>query len=209
MIVYIVTNIANGKRYVGITTGSLSKRWYEHCWQATSGANQALYRAIRKYGIGCFSIEQIDAADSVDELLKKERHYIEHLGTQTKTGQGYNMTLGGDGVFGFEFSDKIKAAMAQAAIARFSDPSERERQRLRQKLFWTEIKRAEQSKRISEAHRRSPDLARQHSVRTAKKQAARFPNGSLPIHNTPRTSARGRSDNIAMIQRPGDATVRE
>jgi hypothetical protein len=55
------------------------------------------------------------------------------------------MTLGGDGVFGFEFSNETKIAMAQAAAARFSDPAERERQRLRQELFWTDGKRAEQA----------------------------------------------------------------
>jgi group I intron endonuclease len=94
MIVYLITNTANGKRYVGITTHSISKRWPEHCFLARTHAKQALYRAIRKHGISCFSIREIDTADTLDELKKKERHYIEYFGTYTKTGHGYNMTLG-------------------------------------------------------------------------------------------------------------------
>jgi hypothetical protein len=73
------------------------------------------------------------------------------------------MTLGGDGVFGFEFSEQTRAAMAEAAVARFSDPGERDRQRRRQELFWTEFKRAEQSEKIARAHARNPDQARQHA----------------------------------------------
>jgi group I intron endonuclease len=163
MIVYLITNTANGKRYVGITTHSISKRWPEHCFLARTHAKQALYRAIRKHGISCFSIREIDTADTLDELKKKERHYIEYFGTYTKTGHGYNMTLGGDGVFGFEFSNETKIAMAQAGAARFSDPAERERQRLRQQAFWTERKRAEHAEKITYAHRRNPELARRHS----------------------------------------------
>jgi predicted GIY-YIG superfamily endonuclease len=60
MIVYLITNAKNQKRYVGITTKALMQRWYEHCWLAASGGTQALYKAIRKHGAGSFLIEKID-----------------------------------------------------------------------------------------------------------------------------------------------------
>ena len=93
---------------------------------------------MRKHGADFFQIEQIDQAETIDELLEKERYHIQRLGTFTKTGHGYNMTLGGDGVFGFEFSEETKGGMAEAARATFADPAERDRQRQRQELFWTE-----------------------------------------------------------------------
>jgi group I intron endonuclease len=164
MIVYVITNTKNRKRYVGITTKSVAQRWYEHCWLAANGGEQALYRAMRKHGVDCFLIEQIDEASSLDELLAKERQYILSYGSHTKTGHGYNMTLGGDGVFGFEFSEKTKVVMAEAAAVRFGDPVERERQRQRQERFWTEIKRAEHSAKIIDAHERNPEQARRHAA---------------------------------------------
>ena len=163
MIVYIITNTKNQKRYVGVTTKSIAQRWEQHCWLAESGGTQALYRAMRKYGAACFQIEQIDNAETLEELFEKERRHIEQLGTYTKSGHGYNMTLGGDGVFGLEFSEESRAAMAEAAVARFADPAERERQRRRQEGFWTEVKRAEHSSKIAQAHERNLDLARQQS----------------------------------------------
>ena len=163
MIVYLITNTKNGKRYVGITTNSMTQRWYEHCWLAAAGGTQALYRAMRKYGVDSFQIEQIDTADTLTELFDKERQHIKEFGTYTKLGHGYNMTLGGDGVFGFEFSEETRAEMTASAVARFADPVERERQRRRQEQFWTEIERAKHSEKIASAHRRNPDQARQHS----------------------------------------------
>jgi group I intron endonuclease len=167
MVVYVITNTVNGKRYVGIATGitpeeALKRRWFEHS-KAARDAPQALYRAMRKHGVENFTVEQIDQAETLEELLEKERHYIQLLGTFTNTGHGYNMTLGGDGVFGFEFDEESKAVMAASAVARFADPVERELQSQRQERFWTESNRAEHSEKIARVHERNPDLARQHS----------------------------------------------
>jgi hypothetical protein len=109
-----------------------------------------------------------DTAETLEELFGKERQHIEQLGTFTKTGRGYNMTLGGDGVFGFEFSEETRPAMAAAHIARFADPAERERQRQRQQKFWTEAKRTEHSYKIALTHARNPEQAKQHAEFTAQ-----------------------------------------
>jgi group I intron endonuclease len=163
MFVYLVTNSANGKRYVGITTASLEQRWYQHRWLAAKGATQALYKAIRKYGAEQFQIEPIDTANTLEELLVKERAHIERLGTFTKNGRGYNMTLGGDGVFGFEFDEETRNRMAAAALARFADPVERQRQSERQQKYWTATARALMSEKIAKVHASNPDQARLHS----------------------------------------------
>jgi hypothetical protein len=69
MIVYLITNTKNQKRYVGITTSKLAERWYERCWLVANGQSQALYKAMRKHGADSFQIEQIDQAETTDELL--------------------------------------------------------------------------------------------------------------------------------------------
>ena len=163
MIVYLVGNTVNGKRYVGITTKTLEERWRQHCWLAENDGCQAVYRAMRRYGIKAFEIQQIDKANSLEELLEKERFYINAFATFTTTGHGYNMTLGGDGVFGFQQSKETRAQMTSAAEARFSDASEREKQRQRQAAFWDNEQRAEAALRTLNAHKNKPELARQHS----------------------------------------------
>lgn len=86
----MITNRANGKRYVGQTTREVEKRFGEH-----SKANSYIGNAIRKHGVGCFSIEVIDFAKNAEELNEKEKYYIEKFETY---GEGYNLTNGGDGV---------------------------------------------------------------------------------------------------------------
>lgn len=56
-LVYLVTNIENGKRYVGKTKGSLAERWYNHVKDARAGSPYAIHRAIRKHGKQAFTRE--------------------------------------------------------------------------------------------------------------------------------------------------------
>jgi predicted GIY-YIG superfamily endonuclease len=47
MIVYLITNTANGKRYVGQTNQSLAARWWGH---VNRNHCRILYNAIEKHG---------------------------------------------------------------------------------------------------------------------------------------------------------------
>jgi group I intron endonuclease len=98
MFVYKITNQVNGKVYIGITTGSIEKRWREHKCAANKGSQLPLYKAIRKYGHEAFSIEQLATADTVEDLKAQEVRFIKELGSFYTDGNGYNMTDGGDGV---------------------------------------------------------------------------------------------------------------
>ena len=89
-IVYCLENIINNKRYIGITTRTLQKRFDEHC-----KADSYVGKAIRKYGAENFRKYVLDQADSHEELCNLESYYIEKYDTYH---QGYNLTLGGDGV---------------------------------------------------------------------------------------------------------------
>lgn len=93
--VYIVTNKANGKQYVGISK-NLKRRWDQHL--SANGSAPALHAAIKKYGADGFIFSHICDAFDCEAACDLERMLIkEH---NTKSPHGYNLTDGGEGVFG-------------------------------------------------------------------------------------------------------------
>jgi len=99
MKVYLITNLRNGKKYVGITRRSLSKRLSEHIEMSRrKSISTALASAIRKYGVEAFEIKKIGEAEDWVSLCDAEKDFIKSL--NTKAPFGYNMTDGGDGVAG-------------------------------------------------------------------------------------------------------------
>lgn len=88
--VYCIENKVNGKKYIGITTRAIDKRFEEH-----KKANSYIGSAIRKYGVSNFSISELDTAKTHEELCQLEVFYIEKFKTFEN---GYNLTTGGDGV---------------------------------------------------------------------------------------------------------------
>lgn len=89
--IYLVTNIVNGKQYVGKTKYSLAHRWSQHC---TRDYNTYLHNAIVKYGRDNFKIEEICRC-SDDRWEELEKFYIAKLHTHYTEG-GYNISRGGD-----------------------------------------------------------------------------------------------------------------
>jgi hypothetical protein len=94
---YLVTNAVDNKEYVGITLGSLQKRWGEHQSMGPSSVDTKLKRAIRKHGLENFKIELLRSdATNYKELMTQEIEEIERRGTYEG---GYNSTRGGEMVF--------------------------------------------------------------------------------------------------------------
>lgn len=98
-IIYKSLNKANGKVYIGKTTNELERRSYIHFLNAENNMQNIFYRAIRKYGKENFIFEQIDSANSIEELNNKEVYWIDYYRSYIGFNDcnGYNMTLGGDG----------------------------------------------------------------------------------------------------------------
>ena len=82
----------NGKIYVGQTKSDLLKRFRYHCYKYSGCC--ALVNAIKKYGRDNFTIEQIDVANSQNELDEKERYWITVLNSIVPNG--YNLKSGGN-----------------------------------------------------------------------------------------------------------------
>lgn len=88
MIVYKITNLQNGKSYIGQTINSLEERWRRHQNDALHNIIDTHFaRAIRYYGPENFSTEIIDTAQTQEELTKKEYYWISFYNTAQ---DGYN-----------------------------------------------------------------------------------------------------------------------
>jgi group I intron endonuclease len=92
MIIYKITNNITKDFYIGKTSNNIETRFYHHKYNSQKRKSQTyLHRAMRKYGIDCFSILRIDEANTLQELNQKEIYWINSLSPQ------YNMTKGGEG----------------------------------------------------------------------------------------------------------------
>lgn len=143
--VYKITNIANGKFYIGSSWNGKG-RWVNHRSRLRhqSHSNPFLQKAWNKYGEENFTFEIIECCER-DALLKREQH---HLDTKRPfRGTGYNISQiagGGDifsslsekeqkefreksshfgkenGMFGQEHTDETKQKLKNKAKGRFS-----------------------------------------------------------------------------------------
>lgn len=95
MIIYIATNTINGKRYVGMTEQSLSKRIRDHRLAVRKGSKTAFHCALRNYGFENFKFEPIASARTRENLQEAEREIIAQ--ERSIAPFGYNLTPGGDG----------------------------------------------------------------------------------------------------------------
>ena len=104
MIIYQVTNIVNGKRYIGKTSQSLHRRSIHHFSKSKSGSETLFHRAIRKYGKDSFVSEILETVTDENLLNEREIHWINILSPE------YNLTKGGDGGDTSQ-SENFKSAM--------------------------------------------------------------------------------------------------
>lgn len=71
-VVYLITNLVNGKYYVGQTIQSLKQRFRVHA----NHPSTYIAKAIRKYGRDNFLIETLCQAHNADELDRMESLWI-------------------------------------------------------------------------------------------------------------------------------------
>jgi group I intron endonuclease len=121
-IIYLITNLVNGKQYVGQTVLKLSERWTKHKHYASKKSSGALQRAINKYGHESFAIESICEDVPVLWLPSVEVAFIHLLGT---FGHGYNLTEGGEGCSGAVHTAEQNEAHAARMRGRKLSPEHR------------------------------------------------------------------------------------
>lgn len=107
--IYKITNDINNKVYIGLTNlQNPTDRWKRHLKdykKATLYSKRPLYEAMQKYGIEHFSFQIIEETDNTAE---REKYWIKKLNTYIgfENSNGYNATLGGDGLSKNTFSQE-------------------------------------------------------------------------------------------------------
>lgn len=95
-IVYVVTNLINGKKYVGATRRTLAIRKQEHRKPSQLKFKDSFQEALKKYGIDNFEWKIYCYCDP-EKIDLMEQEIIKMLDTYNS---GYNMTIGGKGTKG-------------------------------------------------------------------------------------------------------------
>lgn len=118
--IYLITNLHNGKIYIGQTIYKVNDRWSDHCSSAIRCINKhktMFHAAIRKYGkpgftcqsiCFCFSREALDEAEI--DLIKAYR--------ATDRSVGYNIAEGGKGASGTKWSDEAREGARQRMLGK-------------------------------------------------------------------------------------------
>lgn len=89
--IYKITNLINGKCYIGQTTNS-KRRFLEHKAKGYGNEkNKVLYYAFDKYGIENFTFEVIES--QIENYNEREKYWIRYYDSFEN---GYNQTEGGE-----------------------------------------------------------------------------------------------------------------
>lgn len=97
--IYKITNIITNKNYIGYTSRTIARRFYEHKWEALNREDtnntSYLYASMRKYGTDCFIIEELFNFEEEEYCWEElEKYYIKEYNTLSPNG--YNLLGGGN-----------------------------------------------------------------------------------------------------------------
>jgi group I intron endonuclease len=119
--IYVITNIVNGKQYVG-QTGDLKMRWYRH--RNAKHPTSVLHSAIRLYGIDNFVFTHLMDVLSQEYANEIEQELIASKGTLAPGG--YNLTAGGLGCFREQLPETRKK-ISESSKTRTHSPATRKK----------------------------------------------------------------------------------
>ena len=127
-VIYVATNTKTGKQYVGLTTVGVARRWSNHITYSRSPKTH-FHRAIAKYGVSAFCVEEYASAVKKEVLAQLEKDVILQL------SPAYNQTCGGEITFGRKYDDATKERIRLSNTGKKRTIEQRERNR-QQKLEW-------------------------------------------------------------------------
>lgn len=100
--IYLIENTINNKKYIG-QSKNIYKRWNEHLQNyKKSDKNQAIYKAMRKYGADNFKFKIIELCPQ-EKLNEMEMKWISFFDAYAN---GYNQTKGGASSYNSKISEK-------------------------------------------------------------------------------------------------------
>jgi group I intron endonuclease len=121
-IIYKTTNAINGKVYIGQTVYTLAHRKGAHKFMSKKGDQRTPFQAaLLDEGFSNFSWEQIDAAETPEELDRKEKQWIARYQSD-KPDKGYNILDGGTH---FTIPEETRKKISEALTGKHLSPSHR------------------------------------------------------------------------------------
>jgi group I intron endonuclease len=134
--IYLITCIANGRKYVG-SSRDLDRRRREHSNDLKRGnhGNSHLLNAYRKYGEDCFSFTVLEYCDE-SVLIEREQWYIDSLDT---VNSGFNIAPFADRPVGITRSPEMCVKISKALTGKKLSKEHRQA-----------ISRAHKGKKLSE-----------------------------------------------------------
>jgi len=122
--IYKATNTVNNKSYIGFDS-NWPKRISQHKSNAVTGSTSPFCNAIRKHGWTMFNWEPIYQSTDGEHCLRVMENYFinEHRTFIGYTdSNGYNLTLGGEGVLGHKKSQKAINSQREKMTGRKQTP---------------------------------------------------------------------------------------
>lgn len=103
--IYKITNNVNHKNYIGKTSRAIKDRWIDHCNERMRSTERPLYRAMNKYGVDNFTIQELEYVETDELACQREKFWIAYYNSYNC---GYNATLGGDGKVQIDYDLVVK-----------------------------------------------------------------------------------------------------
>jgi len=175
-IIYKVTNLINNKVYIGQTIKTLSQRKCDHAYRAKVNDKRTAFQiALLQHGVSAFQWDEIDTANSQDELDAKEKFWVAYFKTNDPM-YGYNSTDGGiKTVYSPEIRRKMSDAKTGKKNPNFGKHLSDETRKKMSEIRKGKPKSDDHRRKISEANKglkageRHPNFGKHHSEETRKK----------------------------------------
>ncbi len=170
-VVYCHINKINQKKYVGITSQTVQKRWKNGFGYISS---PHFYAAIRKYGWDNF--EHIVLFDDLteQEAKQKEQELIKFWNLRDSE-YGYNMTDGGEGVKGLYVSNETRRKLSE----RMAGKNHPYYGKKMPKEFCEAISKGRQGMKFSESHKQH--LKESHTGKSLSKKQRKKISDNSPV----------------------------
>lgn len=156
MVIYKITNLLNGKVYVGSTIDR-HVRWSEHRTRLLNNrhCNRHLQNSWNIHGVNNFKYEVIEYVDNIDELIQREQYWLDKIQSYNDEF-GYNIRKIADRNTGITHSDETKSKLRDISNAYFKKHGHKSIY-----SFWVD------SYGVDEADKRMIEYKKRHSDRVS------------------------------------------
>ena len=150
--IYKITNLINGKEYIGKTNLTIEDRFKQHIRDSKRKRfeKRPLYDAINKYGIENFIVEKVEQCKE-DLLNEREQYWIDHYNTYHN---GYNATIGGDGKTIINYDEIIQLYSSGLTLVEIANKTNHDKEWISKILQSKGITQEEIVKRAQDSQKR-------------------------------------------------------